>query len=60
MEMNMETTMRGEVKNVHISQERYEELLEAERWLSALEASGVDNWEGYSLAEELFEEGDDK
>lgn len=35
---------------VTISVKRYEQLLEAERFLSAIEAAGVDNWEGYSEA----------
>lgn len=37
-----------EVLRVTISQERYEELLEAERQLNGLYARGVDNWEGFS------------
>lgn len=42
--------------DVTISQKRYKELLEAERFLSALEANGVDNWDGYHMA---FEDDDD-
>lgn len=30
-----------------ISQERFEELIDKERKLDALEAGGVDNWEWY-------------
>lgn len=42
--------------NITISKKRYKQLLESERFLYALEAAGVDNWEGYSLA---CEEDDD-
>ena len=41
---------------ITIKRERYEELLEAEAWLSALEAAGVDNWEGVDYASELYRE----
>ncbi len=35
----------------------YEEFVEMRRdldWLSALEAAGVDNWEGIDLAQDIF------
>jgi len=35
---------------ITISRERHKELLDAERRLDALEAAGVDNWEGYDEA----------
>ena len=41
---------------VEISPERYQELLDAERLLNALEAAGVDNWEGYDAAVESLDE----
>lgn len=31
-----------------------EELRETERFMTALEAAGVDNWEGYDFARDLF------
>ena len=37
-------------KMISITKERYEELLQAEEDLQALEDAGVDNWEGYELA----------
>ena len=40
---------------VEITEERYEELLEAEAWMIALEAAGVDNWDGIDLAQEIME-----
>lgn len=35
---------------INLFQWRYEELVEKERQLNALEAYGVDNWDGYSEA----------
>lgn len=35
----------------------YKALVEAKVWLEALEAAGVDNWDGISFAHEIFEEG---
>lgn len=35
---------------VRISQEYFDELLEAARKLDRLERAGVDNWEGYDYA----------
>lgn len=32
---------------IEITEERYEELLDAEKKLDALEAGGVDNWQWY-------------
>ena len=33
-----------------ISEKFYQELIERSTWLAALEAAGVDNWEGYDVA----------
>jgi hypothetical protein len=41
---------------VEISESLYRELLERDAFLSALEAAGVDNWDGYSYARELVEQ----
>lgn len=38
----------------------YIDLIEANHWLSCLEDAGVDNWEGISYAQELFDEGETK
>lgn len=40
---------------VTISRERYNELIENDRWLDCLEAAGVDNWEGVDFAQEIFD-----
>lgn len=37
-----------------ISPERYADLLSKEKELQALQAAGVDNWEGYDYAMELL------
>jgi len=42
---------------VTITKKEYESLLEDSNWLNALENAGVDNWDGYSFAQELLEEG---
>ena len=45
---------------VSITQEEYFELVESKQKLDALEAAGVDNWEGYGDAMELLGEDDDE
>ena len=52
------TFMYGNVDNdtITIDVERYGELLEAESWVQALEAAGVDNWDGYDFAQEIYNE----
>ena len=44
---------------VKIPVDAFEQLQEESKWLSALEAAGVDNWEGISYAHEIFGEEDD-
>lgn len=43
-------------EGVTINHEEYERLLENDEWASALEDTGVDNWEGYDEALRLFRE----
>lgn len=45
-------------EEVTISFEKYQSLREAELFLDALEAVGVDEWEGYDQAKELLMEWD--
>lgn len=40
---------------VTIRREEYEELLAAAGWLDALEAAGVDNWDGIDFAREILD-----
>lgn len=39
-----------------ITQERLDDLEKKKAWLDALAAAGVDNWEGYSHAYDIFKE----
>lgn len=41
---------------ITITVEEYEDLLESQAWLGALEAAGVDNWHGIDFAIELLHE----
>lgn len=38
-----------------LSDEEYKELIEARDFLECLEGAGVDNWEGYDYARELYQ-----
>ncbi len=41
---------------VLVSKKRYQELIDAETKLMALEAAGVDNWSGYDEIFDIMEE----
>lgn len=41
---------------VTITSDEYQELIESQKFLTALENAGVDNWGGYDFAIELFNE----
>lgn len=45
-------------KMVTITEEEYDQLFEDSRFLEALRAAGVDNWNGYEVAQEMIEEWD--
>lgn len=38
---------------ITITKEEYDELLSDSAFLSALQAAGVDNWDGYDVAQEI-------
>jgi len=40
---------------ISISQEKYDQLIEDQKLLQALQAAGVDNWEGYEMARESLD-----
>jgi len=42
--------------NITISKKEYEELLEDQKLLQALQGAGVDNWSGYEYALEIMKE----
>lgn len=50
--------MEKKQETVTISLKEYEELLENQDKLYALEAAGVDNWSGYDIAMEYLETGE--
>lgn len=41
-------------ETVTITKKEYEDLKKDVKWLRALEAAGVDNWEGYDIAKDYF------
>ena len=45
--------------DITIPRQRHNQLLEAERLLTALQAAGVDNWDGYEMALEFLEDDSD-
>lgn len=47
------------MKNITISKEEYDRLIERDNWLNCLEAAGVDNWSGYDYAKEILNGSED-
>ena len=43
-------------ETITITKKEYKDLLDRDERLSALEAAGVDNWEGYDVAIDIFYE----
>jgi len=43
-------------ETITITKKEYNSLLEDSEWLQALEGAGVDNWDGFDYAKELFNE----
>jgi hypothetical protein len=41
---------------VELPKSVYDAMCDTEDWLAALEAAGVDNWEGYDFAREIYNE----
>ena len=48
-----------ENETVTISKKDYEKLIEDQFWLNCLESAGVDNWDGYDEAIELFKQDEE-
>lgn len=44
------------METVELTKEAYDELVADQEFLNCLRACGVDNWEGYDLAAEMFQE----
>ena len=47
--------MTDEIVMISISKKEYDALIADQNLLGALEAAGVDSWEGYELARESME-----
>ncbi len=45
-----------DINTVTISKEEYDELLNNAMFLNALESCGVDNWDYYDMAREMYRE----
>lgn len=45
-------------EKIEISKEEYVELMDRIDFLECLEAAGVDNWDGYDYARELYRNPD--
>ena len=48
------------METVTIPKTEYEKLIEDQYWLGCLERAGVDNWEGYDIANEIRREENDE
>lgn len=47
-------------ETITIPLERYEKLVEAADWLHALEAAGLDNWDGCDVAKDILAEWEEQ
>ncbi len=43
---------KDKIEMISISKAEYDQLIEDQKWLQALEGAGVDNWEGIDFARE--------
>jgi phage pi2 protein 07 len=43
-------------ETITITKDEYDELIEDRKFLDCLRSAGVDNWEGYDFAIEMFNE----
>jgi hypothetical protein len=48
--------LAGRAAMITISEEEYNKMLDRIMWLEALEAAGVDNWQGFDEACEIYKE----
>ena len=54
--MTVESYMYGKFDDtVNIPKAEYDDLVSDSAFLAALEQAGVDNWDGYGFAQEIFE-----
>lgn len=45
-----------DIEMISITKEEYDQLIADQKWLRALEAAGVDSWEGYDSARECLDD----
>jgi len=48
--------MKDVTNTITISKTEYYDLVEQATWADALDCAGVDNWDGYENAKQIFEE----
>jgi hypothetical protein len=48
--------LAGGATMITISEEEYNAMLDRIMWLDALEAAGVDNWQGFDEARKIYKE----
>lgn len=48
------------MSKIEIDEREYNALKRDSQWLSCLEQAGVDNWEGYDMAQDMMSEDDDE
>ncbi len=48
--------MADKIEMISIPKTEYDELIESQKLLQALESAGVDSWEGYHMAQETLED----
>lgn len=48
--------MADKIEMISIPQKEYDQLVSDQRWLAALEAAGIDNWDGCDIAREAMSE----
>lgn len=51
--------MQTNKETIEVNIDHYHALVEDSRLLRALEATGVDNWEGYDYAMEIYQEDEE-
>jgi len=48
--------MQKEIETITIPKAEYDALIDCQIWSDALEAAGVDNWEGYDEARAIYQQ----
>jgi hypothetical protein len=48
--------MSEEIETIILTRKEYDSLVADAKFMRALEAAGVDNWEGYGIAQDMNEE----